>query len=830
MFDPKKLSEILNEHKQVVAKLEQEADAIIKADLTRENEALKKDLQQTQQSLIEKGEKLKSVSAQNRELKNALFEQIYSEKISMIDDAKRRSDVYFIRNIQDEINYLTQLEQGLQSRTREIKAALQKYTRETILMEELDDLSKRASQVVMQATAEAEKMRFKQAAYSEEQFNILKNEQITDEQIIAIGKKNNLEAFVGGNLINKAGIVFIILGIITLSRFGFFMMPNWGRALIMVVISLLFLAGGEFFNRKRPTIFSLGLTSAGVAGLYATLVISFFMFGIIGMISALLLCIFITVGAFTLSLRYNSQTIATFALVGGYLPIAAIFDNSTLVYSAMAYFAILNLFALSVSFYKKWKISMFVGFSFNLIGTFFILVGLDSLWNRNALMAVLYVAFVFAIYTAVPILSNYRTKQAFSTADVVLLSLNTVFSSLIMYGTLLAFNLDGFMGAMAVAFALVYIALWQVMERLFVREKHISGLFFLTGITFAVLFVPMQFDMMWLSLGWLVQGVGMACYGIIRKSQRIRTAGYIVGLLCLFIFLTVDIVAIDALFPYRYLAITAGSIFILAALIYKKSSLHELEKFYKYAVLTNVWVYSLYLVYLGSDFIFRQLAGTGFSAQFLVNSIILAVTFLYAFALPRIPFVADYGTKIMSVCLAIFGMAMLLWHTEMGTATTYAGSPPLGIMVIVTIVIIALCMLALLAMRSILLFFVMNGKMSVEWLPFGVSAYFLVLLTHNLVAQYNMSVTSMVLSIIFVVAALLWIIFGFVRRFVFMRRFGLGLAVLAVAKLFLVDFQGLTDGNLVVSYFAFGLTLLGISFVYQHFSKKFALKLDEANE
>jgi len=322
----------------------------------------------------------------------------------------------------------------------------------------------------------------------------------------------------------------------------------------------------------------------------------------------------------------------------------------------------------------------------------------------------------------------------------------------------------------------------------------------------------------------------MACYGIIRKSQRIRTAGYIVGLLCLFIFLTVDIVAIDALFPYRYLAITAGSIFILAALIYKKSSLHELEKFYKYAVLTNVWVYSLYLVYLGSDFIFRQLAGTGFSAQFLVNSIILAVTFLYAFALPRIPFVADYGTKIMSVCLAIFGMAMLLWHTEMGTATTYAGSPSLGIMVIVTIVIIALCMLALLAMRSILLFFVMNGKMSVEWLPFGVSAYFLVLLTHNLVAQYNMSVTSMVLSIIFVVAALLWIIFGFVRRFVFMRRFGLGLAVLAVAKLFLVDFQGLTDGNLVVSYFAFGLTLLGISFVYQHFSKKFALKLDEANE
>jgi len=829
MFDSKKLGEILSEHKQVMAKLEQTADAIIKSDLTRENEELKKSQQQIQQLLAEKDEKLKNISGQNRELRNALFEQIYSEKTTMLSNSKIRSDIYFKRGVNEEINRLTQLEKSLQSRTHIVKAALQKHTTETNLVTELNELSKKAAQVITQAKAEAEKARFEQAAYSEEQFNILKNEQITDEQIIAIGKKNNLEAFVGGNLINKVGIVFIILGIITLSRFGFFMMPNWGRALIMVAISLLFLAGGEFFNRRRPTIFSLGLTSAGVAGLYASLVISFFMFGIIGMIPALLLCIFITVGAFTLSLRYNSQTIATFALVGGYLPIAAIFDNSALVYSAMAYFAILNLFALSVSFYKKWKISMFVGFSFNLIGTFFILVGLDSLWNRNALMAVLYVAFVFAIYTAVPILSNYRTKQAFSTADVVLLSLNTVFSSLIMYGTLLAFNLDGFMGAMAVAFALVYIALWRVMERLFAREKHIAGLFFLTGVTFAVLFVPMQFDMMWLSLGWLVQGVGMACYGIIRGHGRIKIAGYVVFGLCLLAFIAVDIEFMDRLFPYRYLAITMGSTLILASLIYKKSVMHELERAYKYVVLINVWAYSLYLVYQGSDFIIRILAGTVFNPWYLINAILLAVTFLYAFALPRLPYVADYGTRIMSVCLASFGMLTLLVHTGYSSATHYY-NPPISIMLITTVVIVALCVLSLLAMRSVLQFFVMEGKLSVEWLPFGISAYFLVLLTHNLVVQYNMSVTSMVLSIIFVVAALLWIIFGFVRRFVFMRRFGLGLAVIAVAKLFLVDFQGLTDGNLVVSYFAFGLTLLGISFVYQHFSKRFALKLDKNDE
>jgi uncharacterized membrane protein len=49
---------------------------------------------------------------------------------------------------------------------------------------------------------------------------------------------------------------------------------------------------------------------------------------------------------------------------------------------------------------------------------------------------------------------------------------------------------------------------------------------------------------------------------------------------------------------------------------------------------------------------------------------------------------------------------------------------------------------------------------------------------------------------------------------------------LAVAKLFLIDLPDLTGGYRIISYFAFGATLLGISFVYQYFSKQFALKLD----
>ena len=59
-----------------------------------------------------------------------------------------------------------------------------------------------------------------------------------------------------------------------------------------------------------------------------------------------------------------------------------------------------------------------------------------------------------------------------------------------------------------------------------------------------------------------------------------------------------------------------------------------------------------------------------------------------------------------------------------------------------------------------------------------------------------------------------------IKRYTFIRRFGLALSILAVVKLFLIDLSFLTEGYKIISYFVFGMTLLAISFVYQYFSKR----------
>jgi hypothetical protein len=165
---------------------------------------------------------------------------------------------------------------------------------------------------------------------------------------------------------------------------------------------------------------------------------------------------------------------------------------------------------------------------------------------------------------------------------------------------------------------------------------------------------------------------------------------------------------------------------------------------------------------------------------------------------------------ILNVCTPIEGF--------MRTTT------PLLLKLTGTLVIVLLSLLAILALRDLMLRLVMEKKLGLEWYPLILSSYFVFILTETLIMQYNLAFTNAAISIIYVVTALSWIIFGFVKRYSFIRRFGLGLAIMALVKLFFLDLSFLTEVARIISYFAFGIILLAISYVYQRFNKKLDLK------
>jgi len=75
------------------------------------------------------------------------------------------------------------------------------------------------------------------------------------------------------------------------------------------------------------------------------------------------------------------------------------------------------------------------------------------------------------------------------------MSLNTVISALVVYGTLNSFKLNRFQGLVAVLFAALYLFLGWLIARLAPQEARIPALFFLTGFAFTVLVIPLQFGM-----------------------------------------------------------------------------------------------------------------------------------------------------------------------------------------------------------------------------------------------------------------------------------------------------------------------------------------------
>jgi len=824
------LRDIVARQREILAEFESEVINIEGSDLIKENEQLRTDLKKLQLTHAKSEKNEKMLSDQNASLKNALYEQVYNEKIKIINSSKEKMDVYFKSNFENEVNRLYKLENTIMSRIYGMTSALRQNN-----VDINDELSQKLGELAVQVNfkiTEAQKQ-FAQShgvfsANESAEFEKLKNEQITDEQVLAVTKKNNIERFVGLNLLNIVGIFLIIIGVITAARFTYTQLPDTLRGVMMFTFGAAMLVAGEFTNRKKPNIFSLGITAGGVGLLYVALGISYFGLEILGIYPALAVCMLITAVAFILSTRYNSQTILTFALIGGYLPLFSISTNRTMIYGAMVYFVALNLLALLVSFHKKWSISSFIGLGLNIVGTVYIISSFGgTIPTHEKFIAIIYVLFAFLVYTIIPITGTYTAKMSFKKRDVVFLAVNTFFSSLITFGLFYSFGWDNFTGVLAIIFAVIYLLLGWLVERKFDGEKHTQALFYLTGLAFVVLIIPFQFGRAWLTLGWLAQGVALTTYGILKNEKNFKRAGYAINALCLFSFLTLDLwLGINFLFAYKYLAITVGSLIILGAYVYKKMLSSTWQKGYKYAVIVNSWLYAVYVIMVQLDGLLSTHYGqtTTYSIFYLTSAFAIVATFLIAYITPRIKMLSDIGMKMISIVLYVIGIIWLLILNTISSPINIS-EPPVGVTLVGTLILVIVGVLSVFVVRDFVKIIVMERKLSVEWYPLFVSAYFVVILTQNLITQYGLSFASVRISIIYVLTALAWILFGFARRYAFIRRFGLALALLAVAKLFIIDLATLTEGYRIVSYFALGITLVAISFVYQYFSKRLELKL-----
>ncbi|MCL2367849.1 MAG: DUF2339 domain-containing protein [Oscillospiraceae bacterium] len=478
------------------------------------------------------------------------------------------------------------------------------------------------------------------------------------------------ENWVGISLFNRLGALLVIIGTIAVAALETF--HPLLRTSILFAFALAVMGLGEVMNRKKPTIVSMGVSATGVALTYVAIAASFFALGTLGMSAALVACIIATaLGAF-LAMRYKAQVIGCFALIGGYLPIFALDPlNNPMMVGVMVYFTVLSLFSLTLALTRKWSIMNIIGFALTVIGTSYL--G----WRADPGITLVYACFAFLLYTALPLIAAYRTKEQFGPLDVWLIIANTLISSVVIFLIANRLDIQSLHAYLSLVFALVYAGLAFWAKGGF-THRHMPTIFTLTSIAFFVLFVPFFFAARWFAIFWLVQATSLAAYGIVRRSKAAEYSGLGILGLSAIAFLTNNFIAQtlrtggllssleivpngflpDWQFTFDYGFFTLGMLAILACYFLKGRQRRGYGQVHKIAAFANLWIFALYILL---RYVLNRLDHTVF--EYPLSTVTVLLTFALAYLYCKVKFWADTGTRILTNVMHFAGI-MGLWTSS----------------------------------------------------------------------------------------------------------------------------------------------------------------------
>ncbi|MCG7378235.1 DUF2339 domain-containing protein [Paenibacillus sp. ACRSA] len=832
-----RLHQVQEQQKQLVKEYNELLQDYQSDDLIVQNEQLREQSEAYKLKLKQLEIRARQMEEENGRLRMALSEQMLDEKLNLIRVSKEKMETYFRGKTAVHHDRLEAHEHRTKANLNSIynRAAEELQEDEHEIKERIAYL---AGEIRERIERQRQKLWEREEAIRQQMhqgYDHMAEEELSEETIKQRIRQNRMEMKIGLSWINKLAILLLILGVGAAFRYSY---STWFsdqmKGAAFFLLGVLMLAGGEWlFRRKRQT-FAMGLLGGGISILFGSIFYSYFLLHIIGLYTALGLSVLVSAVSVVLSLRYRSKTICTLGLVGGYLPLFSYMGYFGLegraVYAAMIYLLLLNGIIVLISFGKRWPIVHYISFLFNTPSM------LIMLWlSPSNIVGMLYSIVTFALYLGITLAYPFKHRVKLTWWDFALLAMNTSISCLMLYVLFRAEGWDDAQGLLALVFCLVYFGLARFVRRHMVQERQMILLFYITSLTFAVLIIPFQFGAEWLSLGWLIEGILLITLGHLKRFKAVERAGWGVVLLCIVTFIYIDvlvmfIMGMQSHFMLKYSCITLGS---LAITLYyslvnqgalsapRNQRYHAVEhgclRGFQYVTLVNLWFYVLY----ESNELYSRAVDDSFPLYLFYKFILFAsLTIALAYGLSKVKplqgrFVRYYTNILHAVgyCIALavtLNLPALQPDVQQHTAAEIVG----------LIVLIIFNVGVFFAGRDLLITAIRGQFKSIEWYPVIAGVYLLGVITVFMTVQFQWGDVGLLFSLIYLILAILYIAYGFRRKYVMIRRLGLGLTLLATGKMVFYDVSLLTAGSKIIAYFSFGILLLGISYLYQKVSSK----------
>ncbi len=814
----KKVTELLSSQKDILKQYESLIQDLNVDEAINEKLKLEKELTRYREQLEILIKEQANLNEENTSLKLALREQIISEKRNILGVSRKKIDIYFNDEINKKSNKLELLELSAQKKLNKIKEIAEKNLdegkKEFII--KIDKFNRELEERIASRKEKLQVEKEKILNQIKREYQELKVDEISSEVLERKRKNNDIEVKIGLNWVNKAGVIILLLGIITAMRYTYSTWFNeYMKGISGFVLGALLLGIGEWLTKKDKSLFALGLSGGGIGTLYLSVFSSYFILEIISMPLSILISILVTLVSLVLSQRYKSMTICGLSLIGGYLPFFSYVFSEGLsveaVYVSMGYLCILNLLVLGISQGRRWVYIKYLSFFLNTPCLIYL-----TLESPNKIISICYALTIFIMYLAITLVYPMIEKVRLKIYDVILLGLNTFINCMLVYILFDIAEYEGYKGLLALIYAVTYLFLGQLINKTASQEKNIVALFYITSLTFSILIVPFQFGVDWISLGWLIEGLLFISYAVKYKAKKIELSGWIILALCTIGFILIDLPQLWNFehSVFRYSALTGGFIFVLSlyAKKLKESELFrytmkgKLLTYYKYFSVINTWIYMMWLI---TQVYNRYINFDQYDNFYLVVSLAL-ITGLYAYLISKITVLQDKVIKGMSISLYVLidllGFSMNFLSIGGDTYTAYK---------ILSIVILILYNIFIFFnIKELIVKLITNRYISIEVYPIPLAIYILGSSTGLLVKQFDLGNINLIISILFIVMSFVYIVLGFKKKYVVLRRFGLGLSIISTGKLFVFDLAFLNTAGKIIAYLCFGLVLIGISYIY----------------
>ncbi len=346
-------------------------------------------------------------------------------------------------------------------------------------------------------------------------------------------RENNpdLEKFIGENLINKIGILILVLGISYFVKYA--IDKDWINEPARVGIGMLsgaLIMGVAHKLRKKYAAFSSVFVAGAVAVFYFTIAIAFHSYHLFGQTTAFILMVVITAFSCFISLSYNRKELAVLSLIGGFAVPFMVSTGQGNYVVLFTYILILNIGILALAYHKKWTIINIVSYIFTVIlyGAW-LFKDLDEK-TPHYLGAVVFGFAFYLVFIGINIINNLRTKGLFSPIELSILSSNTF----LFYGAgMLALEPyhPELKGIFTAALGLLNLGYAWFLYKKFGLDKTAVYLLIGLTLTFITLAVPIQFEGNFITLFWGAEAVILMWLAQKSKITYYRLASVIVHFL-----------------------------------------------------------------------------------------------------------------------------------------------------------------------------------------------------------------------------------------------------------------------------------------------------------